>query len=266
MDIKRYLLVYKTFLKYSLIESTTYRLSFFISMIVEIGYQIVLIVFFSVIFTNVSEIAGWNYNEVLFLTGINIITSELLLGLCYLAGLKHLPEKIKDGVVDFALLRPVQSLFSLSVGRPYFISLISSFSGFFLIFYSLTRLHRVIPLVNLTSGIFVLFCGMLIAYSIIVILSSLTFKFINAEDLPNLAENTITYYKANPHEVYTGGLHTIFFFIIPVVFVGSIPASMIIRSIQWQYLVLAPILAVIFFFIAVRVWATMIRYYSSASS
>ena len=78
---KKYLKLYKTFLKYSLIGEMAYKTDFITQIIVELGHAAILVVFFQILYSNVSEIAGWSYYEVLFLTGLNIVNAELLYGM-----------------------------------------------------------------------------------------------------------------------------------------------------------------------------------------
>ena len=71
-----------------------YRFSFLVELFVEVGYQIISVLFLVVIFSNVKEIAGWSYAEMLFLTGLNIVSFELFLAGTLVFGLWRLPEDI----------------------------------------------------------------------------------------------------------------------------------------------------------------------------
>lgn len=264
--IKRYIKIYITFLRFSLIFSMTYRFSFIIQLFVEFGYNFLYVFFFQVIYGNVREIAGWSYYEVLLLAGLNIITSELIISTCYAMNLKDLPRKIRRGNIDIVLTKPLNSLFTLSLSRPYLSGITASVSGFSLVFYALGRLEVSLTPVNIIAGVFILICGCIIAYSVLVILSSLSFVFINNTKLPDTGHKIIEYYKGFPHQIYQGIFRVIFFFLIPVVFVSSVPASTIIRGVEFKYIVIAPVLAATFPFLAKKIWDKMINYYSSASS
>jgi ABC-2 type transport system permease protein len=266
MVIRRYAKIYKTMLKYALIKSTQYKANFLLEIGVEIGYQATLILFFSILYGNIKEIAGWTYYEVLFLLGLNIIISEWYLALTQIYNLKELPQKIKDGEIDFILLKPMSSLFNLTLSTPYFTSFIASVAGIYLIVKSVPNLNYTISPMNVLAGLITCISGLIIAYSISVLLTSLAFKFANAERFPQIAQGIIFGYGNNPPEVYQGILKPIFYFLIPVVFIVGIPAETFIREIQWQYVLLSVTLAALFLYVTVRVWNIMIRYYSSASS
>ncbi|MDP2918056.1 MAG: ABC-2 family transporter protein, partial [bacterium] len=141
MELKRYFKIYSHYFRFSLMAAIVYRANFLVQLIVEFGYIFWLLFFIQVVYGNVSEIAGWNYLEMLFLIGCAIVFSELFVALFYVWGFRVLPEKIKNGEIDFVLVKPLHSLFALSLGRPYIASFISAIPGFYLMFYSFSHLN-----------------------------------------------------------------------------------------------------------------------------
>lgn len=265
--LSRYIKLYFKFCRFNFIYITTYRVSFLIEMGVELFYFVALIILFNVLYGNIKSIAGWTYYEMLFLIGIETIMSELFVGLVFANNTNDLPYKIRMGAIDFALLKPLSSLFSLTISSPYLPSLFSCLPGFYLIYVSLTNLHIKIGLLNFAGGMILLAAGFIIGYSVMVIISSLTFLFVNANALPRLGMNAIINFTTRPHQVFRGLiLKTIFYFIIPVVFVVSIPSSVFIRSFSLTYVLLGIFISMLFLYFANRVWYKMIKYYSSASS
>ncbi len=264
--VLKYLKIYRIVWKYSIIQSTVYRTEFFTQVLVELGYIGVFVLFFKVLFGHISTIAGWSYYEVLFLAGINLVNGGLYWSMLFPFGLMRLPEDIKNGSIDIALLKPINSLFNLTLSKPYPTSILSVFPGLYLMYYALTQLHRTVSLPDLALGLILFCCGLVIAYAIAVIVSSLSFYFLNASAFPEISARTIDFYTRNPHSIYRGGLRVVLFFIVPLVFVSSIPSSTILRGVEFQYVFLGIGLAAIFLCMAIIVWNKMIRYYSSASS
>lgn len=264
--LKKYLRIYRIALKYSVIQSTTYRANFFLELLIEFGYQIGLVVFFYALFGHIADIAGWTYYEVLFLAGINIVYGGLLWGTTFVFGLTRLPEDIKNGNVDIALLKPMHPLFGLTLSKPYFTSLSSTLIGLAVMFYSVGKLGRVIRLQDLFFGMVIFCSGMVIAYSIAVIFSSASFRFLNSSAFEQVGERIIDMYARYPHDIYRSALRTVLFFFIPLVFATSVPSSTILRGVELRYVFWSIGLAFVFLTLAMLVWNRMIRYYSSASS
>src|SRR3972149_4279189 len=173
--IKKYLRLFWLYLRFTLILDTTYRFGFLMELFVEFGYQAVLVLFMQVIFSNIGEVAGWNYYEILFLTGLNILASDIIVGSFGVYNLWALPEKIKNGEIDFALLKPINSLFSLGLARPYITSYISTFTGIFLMIYAAQQLQITILFGNILAGLIILGIGSVIVFCIMCIISSFSF-------------------------------------------------------------------------------------------
>jgi ABC-2 type transport system permease protein len=264
--IKKYLRIYGILFKFGLIRSTQFRANFFIEFFIEIGYQIVTLVFYTVVYSNIREVAGWSYYEVLFFTGMNIVAQEVAYGTFYIQNLRMLPRKIVDGDLDRTLLKPINSLFYISLSSSYFTSYISAIAGFVLMGMAAVKMHLSFNVVNTLVSMLIFICGMILWYSVIVILSALSFKFMNAESLPSLGQNAIGDFKARPHQIYTGLLGRVFTFVIPVIFITSLPAWTILRGVEMKYALLAPFLATLFLSGAILLWNKMIKLYSSASS
>jgi len=262
---KKHLRLYTKLLKFSLITSTTYHIGFLISIIVDVGYQITFILFFKIIYQNVSSIAGWNYYEVLFLAGLDIVTSATIFGLVCIYNLRRLPDKIRNGDMDLILTKPINSLFGATFFTPYITIVIDSLSGVFLMIYSLHNLNLKIKLIDILSTIFLLVCGQIIAYCLVVIPASLSFVFLSSTNNEKFGEKIILF-SSNPHHIYEGLLRKIFFYVLPIVFISSIPAYTILRGAKGKYLLLGAVLAIILLFITIKLWNKMIKYYSSASS
>jgi len=265
--VKRYLRIYLTFLRFDFIYSMTYRTSFLIELGVEMFYTVTSIVFFNVLYGNIKSIGGWTYEGMILLVGIETVYVEFLVGAVFAYNTNMLPERIRMGEVDYALLRPLNAMFMLTFAQPYVPSFISMLPGFYLIHVALTKMHLTVAPIALVSGSFVFLCGCIIGYSIMVMVSSLAFRFVGMDTLPRIGMNTTVSFSSRPHQMYKGlVMKGIFFILVPVVFTASIPATIFMKGFDAGYVVLAASLAAVFFFLAHTVWHKMIGEYSSASS
>jgi ABC-2 type transport system permease protein len=243
-----------------------FRVSLTIGILVELAYHAVLLAFFQIVYANVPSLGGLTYMEMLFFTGVVIVISEFWSSFVFADGIRTLPEIIKDGGLDILLLKPVHSLFYVSFRHPYLPGFLSALPGFFLIGYALTQLQFEWNILHVLASLFILICGMIISYSVMVLISSLTFVFINAESLPRFAANITFEFGQYPHKIYTGFVEKIFTFIIPIIFIFSVPATTFLHGPELQYLIIAPILAVLFLSVTIFTWNRLIRNYTSASS
>lgn len=264
--LARYIRIYLTYLRITLQTAMQYRVSFFFELVIELGYLVWTLTFFYVVLANVTEIAGWSYYEVMVVVGIFTIFSETITGLFYVWNLRVLPEKIKDGTIDFPLLKPINSQFMLTASATYLSSFFTTIPGFLLIWYGINHLdYFTFSLVHTTFAVITFLCGVLIFYSIMVMVTSLAFFFTNAE---RLAHFVIDLYQFGqyPPTLYKGKVRLLFTFALPVVFVAGIPADTLLHGASAINVLSSLVVASVFFFASTIVWKRMIAYYSSASS
>ena len=262
--IKRYLKIYKMLAKYSVMLETEYRLGFLLEMFVEAAYIAVGIVSIKVFFFNITEIAGWDINRVLVLYGVNTIFSETFLGLAFIFNLRSLPYKIKRGEVDIILTKPLNSQFTLTLWRPYFALVPSLIPGFALIYVGFKSGGFVLNPLLIIPFLIILASGIVTAYSIGVLITSLSFWIINASPLPYLAESLILRFSDRPFSIFTGFWRIIFMFILPVAFMGSFPAQTLLGDFYWWWVPTAVILAAVFLKASNIFWNFALKHYTSA--
>lgn len=162
------------------------------------------------------------------------------------------------------LLRPVNSMFMLTLGRPYFTSSISAFAGFVISVYAVLMLDTAFSAYNLFMSVLLFVFGTVIAYCILVIFASMAFVLIDSKTIVRIPEVFLFNYKNQPHQIYYGVARYIFWFVLPVVFMVSIPAEVYLKGLDWPILVIASALTVVFFALTISIWKYMIRQYSSA--
>ncbi len=251
--------------KYSFILSTQYRVSFLIQLFVELGYQVAFVIFINVIYSSIPEIVGWSYYELLLLTGVNIVVTQIMLAVVFIDALWELPRMVKDGDFDLVLTQPVSALFYMSLREPYFTGLLSTLSGFFITFYSISNLNLEFDFVRIAVSVVTLILGMIIMYSVSVVLISLSFKFTANKIYSRGISRLIFYYSDKPHQVFQGIVRIFFTFVFPALIFTPIPVYIFLTGENmWEYLLIAFCLCSIFFVFMKKFWNKMVREYSSA--
>ena len=265
--LNKYLRVFFRYLKMDIMYDLSSRTSFLIMVGVEVFYSVASIIFFNILYANIKTIAGWSYYEMLFLVGFDNVMTELIVGLVFANGTNELPKRITTGYVDYFLLKPVSSYLFLNVLQPYFPSIVSTGFGFLLMGIALFHLSVSFSFMNIFGTMIIAGCGFLICASIMIAVSSLSFKFANAKTFPRIGMNMTTNFSERPHQMFNSIiLKTVFFFIVPVVFLSSIPSYSLIHGISPIYLFLACVLSFIFIVVSKKIWNKMIINYTSASS
>ncbi len=264
-NISRYLKIWFKMAGVSMQLETEYRSSFILEILVEIGFFVVTLINIAVIYSNVPLVVGWTKWEAMILMGMYMVFSEIVLGLAFIFNLRTLPDKITKGDLDLILLKPIDSQFQVSLWRPYFASFPSLLSGIVVIFVGFAQSQIRFNIIQFLTFILIFLCGLLIAYSLGIIISSLVFWFINADSLPDLAEEVI-FLSGRPSGVFPGFWRYLFLLIIPVIIMVSLPVEVLTGKQSVLWLPFAVIMAAIFLFLSRRFWLFALRHYSSASS
>src|SRR3990167_9489909 len=148
-NVKKHLKLYLKLIKFAITLDLEYRWSFVLMVIVELAFFFITIVSVGVIFSNVTEVAGWSYNQMLILLGFNMVFSEVILGIFFIHNLRNLPELIRTGGLDLVLLKPVNSQFIVSMYRPYFAMIPSLLAGIITIYWGVVGLHLNLSVINI---------------------------------------------------------------------------------------------------------------------
>jgi ABC-2 type transport system permease protein len=264
-NLIRHIKLYLKFAKFSMMIETEYRWSFFLEIMVELAFFTATLTGLAVLLSNVTTLAGWTRAELYVLYGVNMIFSELLLGTSFINSLRDLPDKIRRGDIDLVLVKPMNSLFAVSLTRPYFASLPSLLSGVFVASYGFYTGHLSFSPISLLSFLLLLGMGLIIGYSLGVIISSLTFWIAGATPLPRIAEQ-VTFQSKHPFDIYSGVWRTVFFWVIPTGLMVSFPSSALLGKSSGIVMLQSFVVAIVFLSLARLVWKRGLKVYDSASS
>lgn len=261
----KHLKIYWKLIKFSASLEMEYRFSFVLEVFVELAFFAVTLLGVRVIFWNISEVAGWDYNKLLVLMGINMIFSETVLGFAFIHNLRSLPYKIARGDLDLILTKPLNSQFAVSLWRPYFAMFPSILAGIITSYIGFKNGGIAFDPTTLPAFLFVFICGLVTAYSIGMMVSTLSMWFVNATPLPMLAQQFLFMAK-NPSSIFTGAWKIIFMTVLPIAFMVSFPSSILLGDLELWWLPASFVLAVVFLKSSNVFWKFALKRYSSASS
>lgn len=264
MRVKKYLKFYTALVKFQFNKATRYRLNFWsMASIDTVNIMLGLFTFY-IMFKDVDNINGWDLNQILFFWGtIRLIDSILMFTVFF--GVMNIPEKIKSGNLDFALIRPLNTRVLVSFESMDVASLVNSIISISIILVSISNMHIEIDFIKICGYIFLIFLMSYLYYCIICTSRLLAFWIINVDAFASLEGALIQFgYKA-PGVVYKGWVKIIFYTIIPFALIGTIPAQFFTEHLSVGYWVL--IFAVIFFFHCLThfMWKRGLKKYNSAS-
>jgi ABC-2 type transport system permease protein len=274
-----YFRVFLTFARNSLVRDMMFPANFIIETISSFGWVMMNVAFYLLIFNYTDQIGGdetgagaWNkYQFFVFISTSMFINS--IVQMFFMTNADEFSELIRTGGLDFALLKPIDTQFLISLRRIEWASLANFIVAAVLMVYALPRVEGF----RLTVWQVALYpvyvaAGVGVLYSLTIVLAAASVW---------LGRNTsiydfwfyITTFSRYPMEIYSGPiggwLRVIFTFVFPILLVVNVPARMLAKPLrqEYAYLALFAIAATIVSFLLSRwVFQRALLSYRSASS
>jgi ABC-2 type transport system permease protein len=224
--------VFATFARNSLVRDMTFRTNFIIESISSLSWMLMNLGFYLLVFQYTPMIGagtGWGkYEFFVFLSTTLFINS--LVQAFFMPNAEEFSEQVRTGGLDFALLKPIDTQFLISLAKVDWSSLSNFVFAIVLLSYSLAQLdYRPAIAQALLYPVYV-FCGVAILYSLMIALASTSIWLGRNQNLYDFWFY-ITNFSRYPMEIYQGPFGTplrrMFTFLIPVLVVVNVPARLL---------------------------------------
>ena len=116
MNLRKYLKVYKKFIHTSLASELEYKTNILVDLITAILSLIGSIFLLSIFFQNSGYIGGWNFEQALIIQGIYTILNGIT-NTWFNPNLTEIVKHVREGTLDFVLLKPIDSQFFISLKK-----------------------------------------------------------------------------------------------------------------------------------------------------
>lgn len=250
--------------RYSITRTLMFRFDFFLWATVELLWMAVNLLLIAVIYEHTDSIAGWSKYQMLLLVGTSLLIQRFLMGFFW-SSLFEMGRNIKSGAFDFFLAQPGNILFMASTRKLDLDGLLNSFVAMGVIAYSANQLGLQPSALDLVLYAAMIFCGLIIHYSMLVITISLAFWLTSAQGIEG-SYFTLSEFSRLPRAAFKGVASVVFVWLLPVVVVSNAPAEILLRGFQPNW-VLALLAATIAWFVAALIiFHRGLRRYASASS
>lgn len=216
------------------------------------------------IYGQVDSIAGWTRSEALVLTVTCSIFNSLLWWSAY-PSILWLEQTIRTGHFDFFLLKPVNSQFLTAISRFEFDNYARVAVGVGLIIWLIVKESVPVTAFSVIGYVILFFLGIAIFYAFFFIVATMSFWLIETRDTENMLDTIITSGRY-PSYIFKGTVRIIFFYLIPIAFVGTLPVRVLFGKGGAELVALGLVMAVAFLWVSHKFWNFALRHYSSASS
>jgi ABC-2 type transport system permease protein len=234
-----YLRVFQTFARNSLVRDMTFRGNFLIDAVTSVTWMAMNLGFYLLVFEYTKQVAGWDKYEFFAFLSTTMIVNSIVQSF-FMPNCEELSELIRTGGLDFALLKPIDTQFLISLRKIEWSGLSNLLAGIVLLIVSVVQLTTrsedplvLNPLMIVLYGFYVA-CGVAIMYSVMISLSATSIWLGQNRSLYDFWFY-ITNFSRYPMEIYDGPwgtpLRMVFTFALPILLVVNVPA----RVIAWPF-------------------------------
>jgi len=263
-NMGRYLHALGLFWSTALGAEMEYRVNFLITTLISLLGLAGALFTLSLFYQHGYAFAGWTWQQALLVMGIYTVLEGF--SVSFLApNLSRIVHHVRDGTLDFVLLKPIDSQFWLSLRNCSPWGLPTVVAGVALLFYAGSNHEPPLPWQAYLMGLLPALLGIVVLYSLWFALGTLTIWFVK---IYNATEALRAVLEAGKYPIqgYSGVWRSIFTFIIPVAFMTTVPAEAMLGRASALGLAAAALLAVALFTASRWFWRYALRYYTSASS
>ena len=269
-----YIGVLLTFARNSLVREMSFRGNFVLHSIAATMWTAMNLLFYILIFKYTDEIGkdtGWGkYPYFVFLATTMIINS--LMEAFIMPNAQEFSEQIRTGRLDFAMCKPIDTQFLISLHRVNWASLSNFAFGTCLMFWSLTRLNDSPAWAQVALYPLYVLCGVGILYSVMITLAASSVWMVRNQSLGDFFFY-ITTFSRYPMEIYRGSfglpLQKFFTFVFPILIAINVPARLMARPLspaEWRLAVFTIFATAACLAVSRSVFKGSLKHYRSASS
>jgi ABC-2 type transport system permease protein len=260
-----YLRIWLASARYSLVRAMMFRGDLLVWSLVELLWMGVNLLLISVLYEHTDSVAGWSKYEMMLLVGTSMLTQRFLMGFFW-SSLFELGRNVRSGNFDFFLAQPGNVLFMASTRKLDPDGLLNSFVALGVVAYAAHRLGLHPGVADMMLYGFLILCGLVIHYGVLVLSVSLVFWLTSAQGV-EAGYFTLTEFSRLPREAFKrGAVSVLFVWLLPAVVMSNGPARLLLHGFEFKWALWLAAAATVWFGLAVAVFQRGLRRYTSASS
>lgn len=264
MNLAYYARLWFTSARYSIARTLMFRGDFFIWALVELFWMAVNILMVSVIYEHTKTIAGWTKYEMLLLVGTSMLIQRFLMGFFW-SSIFEMGRNIRSGNFDFFMAQPGNIMFMATTRKLDPDSLINSLVALSVVIYSARKLGLHPGMADIALYAFLIGCGVVIHYSVLVLCISAAFWITSAQGIEG-SYFTLSEFSRLPRQAFVGIAKFAFVWALPMVVVSNIPAQVLLHGATPALVAWIIGITIAWFTTAAIVFHRGLRRYTSASS
>jgi len=236
--ILRYVKLWLSLAKFSLLGEMAFRGNFLVKVFVELLWLGLLLLFNFTVFQQTTTIASWTMYEYLFFIGCYFAMGGLIETL-FLENCNQFADLVRSGDLDFYLLRPIDEQFLVSCRQIDWSCAPNFLLGVGVMIYALWASEWTFNASQVFLFVLLFLSGAVLAYGFLLMLTSASVWLMRNQSLFEMWW-LFSMLMRYPREIFTGkwaspaGLF--FSFVVPIMLVTNVPANVMVNRLESWWL------------------------------
>lgn len=248
----------------SLLTAMQYRGDFMLQAVMGLLWCFWTVTPLVFVFGHTESVAGWSYPQSMLVLAFFLFLKGLLEAFVE-PNLRHLVAMVRDGTLDFLLLKPADAQILVSLGHLTPGRVVDLLAASGLAAWALRQVGHTPSFVELAAAAVCLVASVLILYSIWLMAAATSFWWVRVESLSFLLGAVLDAGRW-PSSVYRGLVRVLLTFVVPVTLMTSFPALALQGLLEPAQVLGVVAGAAGFLGLSRFVWRRALARYTSASS
>lgn len=226
----RYAHIVWCFARNGLVRELSFRANFVLTAASEVLWLGMMLIFVKVMFNHTRGVQGWNGYQYTFLLGTHFIVTSLFEAV-FFSNVSRLSDHVRNGNLDFILLKPVNAQFLLSLERIDYAALPNAPLGAGMCLYAALKLGLHPGLADVALYLVLVASGVVTLYALMFMFSAASVWMIRLTSADHFWFY-LTSCARYPAEIFQplarGTLYFALTFVVPVLLVSNLPASALV--------------------------------------
>ncbi|NJN14571.1 MAG: hypothetical protein HC813_02810 [Planctomycetes bacterium] len=226
--MRRYLRLYLHFLRFSFSRALEFRLDFTFRIFMDAVWYSVNLAFFGLLYRHTALLGGWDFDQVLVFAAAVFLMDAIYMTV-FSNNMWWLPTFVNRGDLDYYLVRPVSSLFFLSVRDFAANSFVNLLMAGGILGWALLRYPG-----GLGAGSILLFLGLLLVGSflhfVLAMLFTIPVFWMHSSGGVREIYWSVSAMGMRPHRIFTGWMLRFLTTILPLAFIVSVPVVVLFEG------------------------------------
>ena len=260
----RYPRLYASFLRFSFSKAMEFRFDFFFRIGMDVLWYITNLAFFQILYSHTSLFGGWTQDQILIFQAAMFFSDALYMTVLS-SNMWWFPFLINKGDLDYYLVRPVSSLFFLSLREFSANSFVNLLMTVAFLVYVLVAYPPTLGAGSILLFVALLFVGLVLQWALQLCALIPVFWTHQGMGLREVSF-ALSRYSHQPDGIYRGWVRRVLTSILPYALIVSFPCRALFDDNPWPATLQLLAVTCVLIGVAVLFWKRGLRAYASASS